>query len=420
MGALNFSQIEAIVYEGVNPEIQKQFEESKGLYNRYLRGKAKRINNRGYRIGSYGRPAASDGYFPEAGQLPATDNPSFYEMRVYPMRYASGFELSGDTIENIEDADPGALVDQITDIINLASDTAQKTLDYQAAGTYVGTIAVVASRDSGTQVTLTSTYAGGSLWGSVKVKEGARLQFIDPASGTVRNGTTSIVQEGGVNRSTHAITFDAVGAAVATGDLVVFENSYLRAPHGLTDLINNDTGVIQMQSRATRPELKSVVIDNGGSLINVATLVQAMLSLRFRTERQGGVNLISGPTQKAAFMSNAYNLERFQGGGGGVLRMDFDDVKFGKGSWDDYVGISPDEIIGECDGTIKKFELKKFGAYSQDGLTMRQYTSGGNYYDRWVGWVGTKYDLGSLAFGCHFKIKNNSTAGLPTPTSAWA
>src|SRR5262245_17808736 len=328
MGALNFSQVEAIILEGVNPEVQKQFEESKQLFNRFLRGKAKKINNRGYRIANYGRPSGSDGYFGEAGALPATDNPQFYEMRVYPTRYATGFDFSGDVIDNITEGDPDALIDAITDIIELSADTAKKTLDYQVAGKSNGEAAIVASV-SAPNVTM-SAVVSGSPWGVVKIKEGARLQFIDPVAGTVRNGTTSVVQEGGVNRSTNVVTFDTVGGAVAPGDLVVFEGSYNRAPHGLFDLINNDTGLMQGQSRANRQDLRSVVVDNGGALINVAVLVQLMLSLRFRTEEQGGFTLFSGPTQKAGFMSNAYNLERFQGGGG-VLRMDFDDAKFGKG-----------------------------------------------------------------------------------------
>lgn len=420
MGALNFSQVEAIIIEGVNPEIQKQFEESKQLYNRFLRGKAKKINNRGYRIANFARPSGSDGYFGEAGAMPATDNPQFYEMRVYPTRYATGFDFSGDVIDNLTEGDPDALIDAVTDIIELSADTAKKTLDYQVAGKSTGEIAVVLTRDSGTQATMASTYAAGSLWGAIKIKEGARLQFIDPATGTVRNGATAVVQEGGVNRSTQAVTFDAVGAAVAAGDLVVFENSYNRAPHGLYDLINNDTGLMQGQSRASRPDLRSVVVDNGGALINVAVLVQLMLSLRFRTEEQGGFTLFSGPTQKAGFMSNAYNLERFQGGGG-TLRMDFDDVQFGKGgSWEAFVGIDPDRVYGILEAKVQKFELMKFGAYAKDGLTMRQYTSGGTFYDRWLGWLGTKYDLGALKFGCHFLLKNNSVANLPTPASAWA
>jgi len=35
----------------------------------------------------------------------------------------------------------------------------------------------------------------------------------------------------------------------------------------------------------------------------------------------------------------------------------------------------------------------KFGAYARDTLQVRQYTSGGTYYDQWIGFLGCKYDL---------------------------
>lgn len=71
--------------------------------------------------------------------------------------------------------------------------------------------------------------------------------------------------------------------------------------------------------------------------------------------------------------------QRFDGGGG-TLRMDFTDVKFGEGiTWDTHVAIDPDRCYGVNPNDINVYELMKFGAYARDTLQMRQYTSGGTY-----------------------------------------
>ena len=82
-------------------------------------------------------------------------------------------------------------------------------------------------------------------------------------------------------------------------------------------------------------------------------------------------------SNNAAYMSNGYNLQRFDGGGG-TLRMDFTDVKFGEGiTWDTHIAIDPDRCYGVNPARIDVYELMKFGAYARDTLQMRQYTSGG-------------------------------------------
>jgi len=50
-------------------------EESQTLYNRFHKGKAIQVNQRGYRIPFYDRPPASDSFFSEGGAMPVADNP---------------------------------------------------------------------------------------------------------------------------------------------------------------------------------------------------------------------------------------------------------------------------------------------------------------------------------------------------------
>lgn len=52
------------------------------------------------------------------------------------------------------------------------------------------------------------------------------------------------------------------------------------------------------------------------------------------------------------------NLQRFDGGGG-TLRMDFTDVKFGEGiTWETHVAIDPDRCYGVNPAEINVYELR--------------------------------------------------------------
>ncbi len=73
------------------------------------------------------------------------------------------------------------------------------------------------------------------------------------------------------------------------------------------------------------------------------------------------------PTQKAAYASNGYNLQRFDGGGG-TFRQDFKDIAFGDTTIEDYVSIDPDRVYGMNPAEVDVYELKKFGAFAEDGL----------------------------------------------------
>ncbi len=521
-------------------------------------------------------------------------------MRIFPARYATAFLISGDVFDNIGG---DALIDKISDLYLLQTEAAKKTLDYQVAGSKNGAIAVVLSAVTGANGTVTcaTLRTDGGTFGSYKVKDGARIHFVNGTTNVARGAPTTgvVVDPGGNNRATSVITFDTVPAGTTAGDYLTYEGSALKAPHGLTDLINNDTGEIQGQLRSNRPYLKSIVLNATTQRLQVALLVEVHFSLRYRTENPGNTLILSSPTQKAkqfgpsdgdigndngvncwepkpfgghgnqqrsasnglrvdanaqrlgleeanpiraherpaawfqadnivwpawkhveaggnilsilpeerkksnnaAYMSNGFvkearqivmsgcnrvnsgkaysgshgdpepslsngvkvdrkvqrlgqrsqsgnahqrpalaslqaeeivrsawkhaantkdNLQRFDGGGGS-LRMDFTDVKFGEGiTWDTHVAIDPDRCYGVNPADINVYELMKFGAYARDTLQMRQYTSGGTYYDQWIGFLGCKYDLGATRFGSHWLLSNLDITGLPAPSIAFA
>lgn len=198
----------------------------------------------------------------------------------------------------------------------------------------------------------------------------------------------------------------------------MYEGSVLKAPHGLKDLINNDTGEIQGQLRSRHTHLKSTVVNAAQQRLQVALLVEIHYSLRYRSDDMSNVVIMSSPTQVAAYMSNGYNLIRFNDSPG-VMKMDFKGVEFGDRQWEDHVAIDPDRTYGIDLKYIDIYQLMKFGAYAQDGLNMRIFTSGGSYYDSWIGFLGAKYDMGATRFGCHWCLYNLDITGLPGPQVAF-
>jgi hypothetical protein len=418
MSELVFSQFEAVVKTAVNPEIEQQFEQAHTLYNKFHKGKPIEINSRGYRIPFYDRPPASDAYLGEGGQFPVADNPQFSDMRVFPARYATAFRISGDVFNNISG---DALIDKISDLFLLQTEAAKKSLDFQVAGSRTGAIGFVSVATTGANgtITFTTTVAGGDTFGSFKVKEGARLNVVNGSTNVVRGTVLTVNDPGGNNRATNVVSFDQVPAGTIAGDYLVYENSALKAPHGLKDLVNNDTGEIQGQLRSRHTHLKAVALNANQQRLQVALLVEIHYSLRYRSDDMSNLVIMSSPTAVAGFMSNGYNLIRYEGGGG-TLRMDFKDVQFGDRTWEDHVAIDPDRAYGIDLRYIDLYELKKFGAYAEDGQTTRIFTSGGNYFDSWIGFIGCKYDLGMTRFGSHWVLYNLDITNLPQPGVAFA
>ena len=273
------------------------------------------------------------------------------------------------------------MIDKISDIFLLQTEAAKKSLDFQVAGSRTGSIGVVKTATTGSNgtITLAATTADGDTFGSYKVKDGARLHVVNGSTNVARGSPTTctVADPGGNNRSTNVVTFDTVPSGTVAGDYLVYENSALKAPHGMKDLFNNDTGEIQGQLRSRHPHLKSVVLNANQQRLQVALLVEIHYSLRYRSDDMSNVVIMSSPTQVAGFMSNGYGLIRYQGAGG-TLRMDFKDVQFGDRTWEDHVAIDPDRTYGVDLRYVKIYELKKFGAYAADGQPIRMFTSGGS------------------------------------------
>lgn len=412
---LNFSRIEAVVKEEVNPEIQKAYQEAKTLYNKIMKGRGKATNSRGVRIPSQIRPNGSFGGFSEGGALPDPGSPEFIEMKVFPTNVAAGFRITGTALANLHTED--AIIGKISDIITLTADSAKKDIDYALAGDGTGELARVVTRDSGTQITVSTTYANGNVFSSIKLKDNASLMFVNPSTNAYRSATPSVVSS--TEHGTGVVTMDAVPAGVAAGDRVVYANSFNKFPHGLSHLINNGNGMIQGQSRGTYKGLRSIAEDMLGATITTAALNKVRGALRFRTERSDNTTLLSAIGQKLAYEEQGHNLIRFQPGG--VFQQDFKDVKHGHNGngWIDSDAIDYDRVYGVDFALLFKYELEKFGVLKGDGNTMRMYTNGTNYFDSYIGWVGVRFDLGTPLPAAHFLLKNFAFDGQPTGPYAW-
>jgi len=156
------------------------------------------------------------------------------DMRIFPARYATAFLISGDVFDNIGG---DALIDKISDLYLLQTEASKKTLDFQIAGSKNGAIAVVKSATTGANGTVTCavTVADGGTFGSFKVKDGARIHFVNGTTNVARGAPTTgvVVDPGGNNRSTSVITCDTVPTGTTANDYLTYEGSALKAPHGL-------------------------------------------------------------------------------------------------------------------------------------------------------------------------------------------
>lgn len=263
-----------------------------------LRDKVHDIVRAALRNAEIGRNDLSDSFpkrvsnktvFSEGGALPVADNPQFQDMRIFPTRYGTSFLISGDVFDSVGG---DALIDKISDLYLLQTEAAKRTLDFQVAGTKNGAIAVVQSATTGANgtVTCSTTVANGGTFGSFKIKDGARLHFINGSTNIARGSPTTgvVVDPGGNNRSTSVVTFDTVPSGTTTGDYLTYENSALKAPHGLADLVNNDT-----QSRVR----SSVMMMRKPSLIDLETATPT-------GRKYGFTGLMRSTPGRASFSTN--------------------------------------------------------------------------------------------------------------------
>lgn len=387
MSTLQSAQLEPAMLEAVDETLNKHFEEKVIVTKRVKEGGP--INTRGRRVVMYIDANASFNWFSEAGAYAPPLITTDIEGKIYPVRCSAGFEFSGTYYRQVGTAE--SLLKGLSKFLARTQTAAAKKFEQAFTGTNTGELAVVLTRDSGTQFTTSITYAGGSLWGARKLKRGMKMNFYSSAGAQRTTGTTYAtvstttppVQSTGV-----VTTSDTIPTDVVATDIVVFGDtttagSYGKAPNGLKDFVAN-TGVIQGQSRSTYPELASYVDDAGGagiSQIRLRKLTSAILT--YRTEAESiNFTMLSPVTQSDQFEAQLLNLIRYTPGGEG--RQELKPV-FGDHEWLRSPDVDEDRVYFLDFSTFNRHDLKKWGRYNEDGLDWRLYFSNGAASDKFTG-----------------------------------
>lgn len=420
MGRFDSIDIAPVLREHVDPLLRDQFEQSRRLYDEF--GEAgEPVNIRGTRLMSRVSPNASFGWFVEAGSFPTPDKDEFIEMKVFATRAAVGYRFSGDWLNQIDSTE--SFVRGAAEILSNYTTKCKKVISQALYGDGTGELGVVASRDTATQATFRlPTDATPGPFGARKVDKRARLNWYDSSTGTQRTtgGALSVVVS--KVESTGVVTFDSTDdlpTDLVAGDIAVHEGSYNRAVLGLKRHVNNDSGVYQGQSRSTYGVLKAGSEDAGGTGISVAMLNRNKYAIRYRIENEAAVNvtLITSPVQWDLYSRLGFNLVRFNGGGG-TFRQDFDKIQHGNSSWIVDVDCDDNRLYGIDTSCFKRYVLKPFGTFRDDGLDMRMDFASGAATDSYTGWLGVKFNLGCHKPNANFVIKNLSVAGATVGTAA--
>lgn len=100
------------------------------------------------------------------------------------------------------------------------------------------------------------------------------------------------------------------------------------------------------------------------------------------------------------------------------MKLDFDGPVFGNFEWKDSVSCDDDRIYFLDMSTIKKFTLMPMGPYDGDGLTVRMFGASGSYSDKYTGYIGIKFELGSPLPRANHVITNLNIQDLATRVSS--
>jgi len=417
MAETQVSYAEAVIKERIEPEIRDMFLEVQDLYNRISNGKGKRTNARGVRIPSRVRRNASFGAIGESGTLPTAGRSEFVELKVYPTSLFSGYRVSRLAIANCK-GDEDSLVNLLSFEMEAALDSARAKINDAIPLDGTGEIARVKSRDSSTQFTCESTAAGGNMFGNIKVLANANLSFYDTVGQAYRTTPTTSVVSGDPDPATFTVTVDSLSAGVAQGDRVCFSGSYNRYPHGFDALINNGSGMIEGQSRATYPGLRSVTFDAKNADPTVALFNKVRALLKFRSKTADQTTIVSAPGVKVKYEEQGHDLSRFnRNGSGGTMKLDFGNVHHGPAGseWEDYPVIQPNIVWGVNFNEIHKYELEDFGPLKvgDQYLWLGVGTTAGQRVDAVEGWVGARFDIGTPLPLAHWRINNSGTTDQP-------
>jgi len=414
---INIASIAPALKEMSDDVLRPQFEQAHEAYNLFAEGDGQFVNGKGFRIPSYLRPptgitGGAEGFsFNQPGSFTLDD------MYVYPYSVAQAFEITGDTLQNVGDS--SSLIKGLRGIMEMVSTALRKELNVQVFNDGSGLRARAASV-SGATVTLQAapgTTPGaefGSTKGAYNMQVGEVYDFYQESDDTLLASGVRVTAK----TATTVDTSPSI-ASVTAGDYFVPTGSLLKLPRGLAYIVNNDTGIFQLQSRNTYPELKSVVTDLNGAAIAVAdfTKTKNLLQVRSGGKAKKVLALLSF-AQDDALRRLGQNYKYFDGNAKSYDGS-FDSFAHGDTVFRKDVDCDEDRIYLVVPTEIKRYTRRPFGVVDEDGNTLRMKSGSTGYgSDAFTGAIMVKYNLGTPEPRCHALIKRASVVGLANAASA--
>jgi hypothetical protein len=388
----------------------------------------------------------SNAWMVEGGDLPVPGTDIQKRMRVDYVRYAKGFEFTGDFLY-LQKSKANLMrglqkrFQAYTDDIKVEMGQ-QLWLDGTGKKGVVANNAIAGSLASagvvagtGTPGAAVATGANGWVrlgvmpdegwtYGAQQVGERMRMNITSPA-GTVRQGTgagtagnRSLCIVSSVNQATGQVFFDQVPTDAAIGDLLVFEGSYGNAITGMEKHIANDAGTYQGLSRATYPQLQSIVYDAANAPLTYGLMVFISNAAVFRRDNAsndpGQAMVVTSPNQYSVAESYFEGRKRATNDED-TLRVGMENLVVRGVPWRQDRWCQEDSAWFIQKRAFIRLELKELGMIDDDGRTLRMKTSTTGGLRKWAvsGWFGWMGNLGGLEPRASARIKRlDVTAGI--------
>lgn len=408
--AVNMSVLAPAIQQIVAGGIRDQFEQGAETYNMFGKGDAPYVNGKGYRIPSSLRPPTGVTGISEGGSFPQPGAETLDDMYAYPKNMVISFEFTGDALRDAKDS--SSMVRGLTDLLEKRNLALKKEANRQAFNDGSGLRAIY---KSGTTTCLmyncidhTPLASFGSTKGARHLQVGESYDWYD-ATLTTKRATITVS-----SKNNKSITIASAVAGALDGDILVLKNSRYKMPNGLAHIVNNDSGIFQLQDRSKYPELKCPVTDLNGQSISVADVskLKRLLISRAGVGKAKTAMMLISLAQDDALTRLGQNYKQWAGDDK-VFDGSFDSFKHG----DTVTQLDPDDcedrIYFVVKSELKRYEKKPLGLYDEDGLQLRQRSGSEGYgSDSWTGSLGSTYNYGTDEPRCMALIKRCSVAGL--------
>lgn len=394
----------------------EQFEQGTETANMFGRGQAPYINGKGWRIGSRLRPPVGVSGISEGGSFNQPGAETLDDMYVYRKNMSMAWEITGNAMRDANDE--SSFLDGMKDIIEPRNMALKKERNRQMFDDGTGARAVYKSGTTTPlfynaidHTPLTTVFSGQSTKGSRHLEVDEKYDVYDETLATLRAASVRILTK----PSNKTATIAAAVAGATDGDIWVLSNSLFKMPNGIPHIVNN-SGIFQLQSRATYPQLSAPIRTLGFAGVTVAdfTFTKNLLISRAGVGKAKTVIAIMSLAQDNALRNLGMNFKRWDGDAK-VFDGSFDKFQHG----DTVQQIDPD--CGEADiwlvvrSAIKRYVSKELSPFNEDGNDIRMRSGSAGYgSDSFTGAIGVWENFGCEEPRVNAAIKQCAVNGLST------